>query len=102
MPDVATTPGTDVVRSSLAPTAEVWLWQLKAQCREEDPSTFFSPEGERGRARLQRVRRAKAICAECPVTSECRAHSLKYQEPFGVWGGLSETERASLLARVIS
>jgi WhiB family transcriptional regulator, redox-sensing transcriptional regulator len=99
LPEVATS-GNRLVQRSLVPTAEAWMWQLRARCRAEDPSMFFSPEGERGRARVLRVLRAKAVCAECPVTRECRAHSLKYQEAFGVWGGLSEAERAIVLARV--
>jgi WhiB family redox-sensing transcriptional regulator len=31
------------------------------------------------------------------VLAQCRAHALTIAEPFGVWGGLSETERARML-----
>jgi WhiB family redox-sensing transcriptional regulator len=57
---------------------------------------FFHPEGERGSAKAARERAAKALCATCPVIMECRAHALKVREPFGVWGGLTEAERAVL------
>ena len=40
---------------------------------------------------------AKAICQSCPAITECRAHALRVREPYGIWGGLSESERASLL-----
>ncbi|MTA96041.1 MAG: WhiB family transcriptional regulator, partial [Actinobacteria bacterium] len=42
---------------------------------------------------------AKAICASCPVLAQCRDHALAVQEPYGIWGGLSEDERAELIAR---
>jgi WhiB family redox-sensing transcriptional regulator len=81
----------------LNPVAEEWSWQLSARCRGQDPGLFFHPENERGHARTRRLRRAKAICAQCPVAALCRDHALKFQEPFGVWGGLSEDERFKML-----
>ena len=42
---------------------------------------------------------AKAICRSCPVVQECLAHSLAVQESYGVWGGLSEGERQTVLAQ---
>lgn len=77
--------------------ADPWHWQLHARCRGMDASVFFSPEGERGRARLKREHRAKALCRECPVLTQCRTHALEIAEPFGVWGGLSEADRHDLL-----
>ena len=59
---------------------------------------FFHPPGERGVPRDEREASAKAICRSCPVVQECLAHSLAVQEPYGVWGGLSEGERQSVLA----
>ncbi|MUL84762.1 WhiB family transcriptional regulator [Mycobacterium sp. CBMA247] len=79
------------------PNADHWDWQMRAQCRGADLSVFFAPEGERGRARLARERRAKALCVDCPVLAQCRGHALAIAEPFGVWGGLSEGERARML-----
>jgi WhiB family redox-sensing transcriptional regulator len=76
--------------------AEDWAWQLSARCRGEDSSVFFHPEGERGRARTRRLKRAKQFCTECPVAVQCRDHSLSFAEQFGIWGGLSEEERAAL------
>ena len=40
---------------------------------------------------------AKALCARCPVVAECLDHALTVREPFGVWGGLNQTEREHLL-----
>lgn len=70
-----------------------WSWQLMAGCRDEDPALFFQPDGERSPAREERHRRAKAVCARCPVSLACQEHSIQQREPFGIWGGLSELER---------
>ena len=37
------------------------------------------------------------MCRQCPVIQECRSHALEVGEPYGVWGGLSESERDLLL-----
>src|SRR6478609_3206965 len=81
------------------PVMDLWEWQFEGACRDADQDLFFHPEGERGSARRRRAEAAKAICATCPVLKECREQSLAVREPYGVWGGLSEDERAALLGR---
>lgn len=78
------------------PVFDRWEWQYEGACRSAEPATFFHPEGERGAARRRRADAAKAICAGCPVLTACRAHALAVREPYGIWGGLTEEERASL------
>lgn len=73
------------------------LWQDLARCRTVDPEWFFSPEGERTQARNRRIRRAREVCRQCPVIGECAAFALNQREAFGVWGGMSEGERISLM-----
>ena len=85
-------------RGNLPGTASYfWEWQMEGSCRGEDSAVFFHPEGERGRARADREARAKAVCAECPVMQQCREHALTVAEPYGIWGGLSESEREAIL-----
>ena len=79
------------------PVTEVWDWQLHGACRDLDSSLFFHPENERGPARAGREARAKEICRSCPVIQQCRAHSLAAREPYGVWGGMSESERDEII-----
>lgn len=57
------------------------------------------PGGERGEERSAREQEAKEVCARCPVRTECLGHALRVQEPYGVWGGLTEDERRALGAR---
>ena len=75
------------------PATDAWDWQLHGACRGVESTVFFHPEGERGRARAARIRRAKRICADCPVLDLCRNYALAVREPYGVWGGMSEDER---------
>ena len=75
---------------------EVWAWRHRAACRNADLLTFVGPEGERARERVLRERRAKAICARCPVVAPCAVYALTHREPYGIWGGLSERERRRL------
>ena len=93
---------TDVAELSRLPRPifELWEWQFGGACRDMEPTMFFHPEGERGAARRRRAEAAKAICADCPVLTECREHALRVREPYGVWGGLSEEERLSLVTAV--
>ena len=83
------------VRRLPGPNADIWDWQMKGLCRGVDSSFFFHPDGERGPARAQREARAKAMCARCPVLEQCRTHAMAVQEPYGIWGGMSESERDS-------
>ncbi|MEV5809996.1 WhiB family transcriptional regulator [Streptomyces parvulus] len=66
-------------------------WGARALCRTADPDTLFAE----GAAQ----KRAKAICFGCPVMIECLAHALDHRIEYGVWGGMTERERRSLLRR---
>lgn len=81
------------------PQADLWEWQVLGACRRAGSEVFFHPEGERGAQRRARIQTAKRICSSCPVVQQCLEHSLTVEEPYGVWGGLSEEERDTYLAR---
>jgi len=85
------------VRRLPRPLVGVWQWQLSGACRD-DSEMFFHPQGERGPRCEERDAAAKAVCAGCPVLPQCRAHALATRQAYGVWGGLSEDDRASLSA----
>jgi WhiB family redox-sensing transcriptional regulator len=78
------------------PVADLWDWQSQGSCRRENPDAFFHPQGERGPSRRGRNRTAKAVCLNCPVLQRCRKHALKVREPYGVWGGLTASEREAI------
>lgn len=81
------------------PHTDDWQWQLEGACRARDPEEFFHPASERGAARAARERRAKQVCASCPVRQPCLDHALRSAEAYGVWGGTTEQERAALQDR---
>ena len=60
-----------------------------------DSSLFFHPPNEQMPERRRRINAAKAICGSCPAVDDCRTHALTVQEPYGIWGGMSERDRAS-------
>jgi WhiB family redox-sensing transcriptional regulator len=73
-------------------------WQPIALCRGSHSHLFFPPNNaERKEERERRETRAKSICKVCPVNAECLEYALTIREPYGIWGGLTETERRSLL-----
>jgi len=73
-------------------------WQFRAACRGPQIHVFFPPPHfERKDAKRNRERRAKTICSSCSVKRDCLAYALRIREQHGIWGGLNETERKSLM-----
>lgn len=71
----------------------VQRWQDRAACRGLDTDLFYVPDGVRGRQKTLIEQEAKRICADCPVARECRQAAAEHPEKYGVWGGLTESER---------
>lgn len=59
-----------------------------------DPELFFL-EGNRYQYDLQQIRNS---CDPCPVRLQCLGYALKHAE-YGVWGGLTPTERNRIRKR---
>jgi WhiB family redox-sensing transcriptional regulator len=70
-----------------------------AHCRDAASELFFGALQETRRERLERERRAKAMCDACPALNACREQALETLELYGVWGGLGEQERRQHLVR---
>ncbi|WP_374220944.1 WhiB family transcriptional regulator [Saccharopolyspora sp. HNM0986] len=71
-------------------------WRDRAACLDEDPELFF-PISEMGPG-AEQVRRAKSVCARCPVRAECLNHAVENGLDFGVFGGTTAQERRRLPA----
>jgi len=75
-------------------------WELRAACRGPQAAVFFPPShSERRDEKAEREMRAKAICSSCCVKRDCLQYALSIREPHGIWGGMNEHERRSLLAQ---
>ena len=61
-------------------------WRQRAACRDHPTWMFFPSRGD-----TATTAKAKAICARCPVSTECAASFSG--ERFGVFAGLSAGER---------
>ncbi|TFI42624.1 WhiB family transcriptional regulator [Rhodococcus sp. 1R11] len=79
------------------PLTEYWDWQLNARCRGAEIAEFFPPHYIRGIERSKIEAQAKSICSDCSVRPDCLSHALRCGEPYGVWGGLTASERATVL-----
>lgn len=87
-----------VTRSHAAPDtlSRAVDWRDAALCRNPayDPELWF-PKGTDARSTADE-RQAKKICARCPVMDTCRDWAIETRQTHGVWGGLSEHDRASI------
>ena len=45
---------------------------------------------------------AMKLCRDCPIIAECLAGAIENREKFGVWGGLTETQRRALRRRRVA
>lgn len=88
----------DPARPGLEPPRDK-RWFGRAACRDADRRLFFEPEGEGAKPRARRIRAAKAVCADCPVRRECLLFALAKPERYGIWGGFTSWERATLKHR---
>ena len=61
-----------------------------AACAEVTPDIFFP---EQGGAPIAQVR---AICESCPVRLVCLEYAVSEHIGWGVWGGLTASERRRL------
>lgn len=68
-------------------------WREAAACLGVDPDLFF-PAGEPGRPGQghDTARAARAVCATCPVQTECAVFALRTNMAHGVWGGMTVRE----------
>jgi WhiB family transcriptional regulator, redox-sensing transcriptional regulator len=73
-------------------------WWNLAACRNAEPELFFPISATS--ASLPAVERAKAVCASCPVQSQCLRYALRHRQEQGIWGGMTEDERRLLSRRL--
>lgn len=70
-----------------------YAWMDDGACRDLDIN--FLPDESDTRA----IDRAKHVCSTCPIQARCAGEALGRREPYGIWGGLSEKDRRSILRR---
>lgn len=73
-------------------------WLHRGACVGIDDPDLFFPVGENAPP-AKEIEAAKSVCRSCPVRSECLSWALATHQRYGVWGGMSEQERESLIRR---
>jgi WhiB family transcriptional regulator, redox-sensing transcriptional regulator len=63
-------------------------WMARGECRFHPEIDFFG--------KPWRLAAAQAVCVTCPVRDECLAYAMEWEEPDGVWGGLTPSQRRAL------
>lgn len=77
-------------------------WRKDAACKDLPTEWWFDlhpkKQGKTGRPLwTEEMKRAIAICQECPVKDECLDWALQ-NEDYGIWGGTTPTQRKKLRA----
>jgi len=67
------------------------MFQDNANCLEADTKIFFSEL-------KSKVEKAKALCNACAVKAECLDFAIDNNIEYGTYGGLTESERKSLVS----
>jgi WhiB family redox-sensing transcriptional regulator len=73
-------------------------WRRRAACAGLS-ELFFAPTLDEAAALAWTPEPAKAVCARCPVATDCRAWAIRTRQTNGVWGGLDEVELRRLHRR---
>lgn len=60
------------------------------------PDAFFPDYKQAGFIELSGY--AKAMCDDCPIKQMCAEYGIKHAE-YGIWGGLTESDRARIRLR---
>ena len=74
-------------------------WWRAAACADAEPELFFPISATS--ASSAQVKRAKQICASCPVQSKCLSYAIDHRQEQGIWGGLTEEERRRVPRRYL-
>lgn len=69
------------------------MWQDHAACKGKPTELFFPISSKTD------CSEAKRICRECPVRVDCVLFAMKH-DLYGIWGGMTESERAEWSRRV--
>jgi WhiB family redox-sensing transcriptional regulator len=62
-----------------------------------DPDAWFPEAGQADND--PRTLAALRTCNGCFVRSECLRHALEHGERYGIWGGMTELQRAALVRK---
>jgi WhiB family transcriptional regulator, redox-sensing transcriptional regulator len=72
-------------------------WADRAFCKDRDPGVFFAYERlPKGLKQIRAIENAKAVCSQCPVRVSCGADAIARREDYGIFGGMTPSERGRI------
>ena len=90
--------GSNLYRSTVEQKSGIdYSWEQDAACRNltlEEKEDFFPLRGQGKGSNM--IKKARAVCVECPVLYECLHAALVTNEQYGVWGMSSPKQRLIL------
>lgn len=82
--------GVSKLSGAIVEEIDFWeSWREAAACTDVGDVDFFADDEIS-------VSRAKAVCAGCLVLDDCLAFAIETNQPDGVWGGQTGSERSRL------
>jgi WhiB family redox-sensing transcriptional regulator len=71
-------------------------WNTQAACLNRDPQWW----DHESHVMTRECKKAMAICNTCPVRIDCLTTALNDDIDFGIWGGLTPSDRKHLSKRL--
>ncbi|MDP9021194.1 MAG: WhiB family transcriptional regulator [Actinomycetota bacterium] len=65
-------------------------WEEDAACNGAEVELFFSVEEDDQKQALE-------YCGRCQVRQECLEYAIRNREMYGIWGGMLESDRRTLI-----
>lgn len=77
-------------------------WHAQARCLGTSDTLFFGTNEPDVRPpyTLGDIKRARLLCADCPVARQCLSTALSNREEYGVWAGSTRKQRKRMLSRI--
>lgn len=76
------------------------LWRDHANCRTLGTTDFFITASSNSRAVNKKISEVVALCDACSVRGECLRFAIDNNIIYGIWGGMTATQRKRYLTEV--
>ena len=79
---------------------ELLAASTRVPCAKDTAKFFGDSEDDEEEYDDEHTAEAVAVCQDCPLKRECLIQAVTYHEPFGVWGGMTASQRQQLRGRI--
>lgn len=75
-------------------------WRDHANCRTMGTTDFFITASSNSKAVNKKIRETLSLCRSCSVRTECLRFAVANNILYGIWGGMTATQRKRHLTEV--